>query len=60
MATIKLKVKLSIGYANASKQDVIDVEIPDDATEVYKDDLMRIAAMEWSENYIDLAYSEEL
>ena len=46
----KLKVGLSIGIANANKNDVIEVE--DDATPAE----MQQALEDWAGNYIDFWY----
>jgi small-conductance mechanosensitive channel len=56
--TLKLKVNLSIGYVNASREDVIDVEVPINAPPDELERLISDAANDWAGNYIDVGYQE--
>jgi hypothetical protein len=49
----RIKVSLSIGFANATHRDVIEVE--DDATEEDIDETIQ----QWASNYISIGWSEE-
>lgn len=59
MATIKIKVFLSIGYPQATKTDVIEVEIPDGVSESVRENLKNEAAEDWAHNYIEVGHTEE-
>lgn len=54
----KIKVYLSIGYANAEHNDELDVDIPDDATETEAEELKEAAAQDWAYNFMDLGWSD--
>lgn len=54
----KIKVHLSIGFGNASHDEVIEVEVDDDATEKDINDAKDQALEDWGANYIDMCWSD--
>lgn len=58
MAVQRIKVSLSIGFAGAVHKNIIDVEIPEDATEKEVEEIKEEAAKEWAFNYIDIGWSD--
>lgn len=54
----KINVHLSIGYANASRNEVIEVDVPDDCTPQEADDIKDHAAEEWAQNWMDPGWSD--
>jgi hypothetical protein len=58
MKTVKINVSLSIGFVGAEHKDVLDVEIPDNATEEQSEQLKEDAAKDWGWGYIDLGWSD--
>lgn len=56
MRIVKIKTHLSIGYANANREDELELQVDDDATpeEIEKDAEQLVN--DWSTNYIDLGF----
>ncbi len=48
-----IEVTLSIGYPNAARRGLIEVE--DDATE----DEIQQTALDWANNYLDISWKEQ-
>lgn len=55
---VKIKVHLSIGYANASHNEVIEVDVDDNATEKEINAAKDQALEEWGTNYIDMTWTD--
>lgn len=53
---IKLKVSLSIGYANATRTDELELEVDDDATDEEIETQAEELTNDWSGNFIDLGF----
>jgi hypothetical protein len=56
--TVKIKVHLSIGIAGAVHNDVIEIDIPDDATEEVVNQIKDEACEDWANNFIDLGWTD--
>lgn len=54
----KFKVNLSIGYANANQEDIIEIddEFLEGKTDKEKDEYLNYMTREWAFNYIDWSY----
>jgi hypothetical protein len=55
---IKIKVNLNIGFTSATRKDVIDVEIDDNATEEEIEEAKEEAAKDWAYNFIDIGWAD--
>jgi hypothetical protein len=55
---MKIKACLSIGYADARQEEVLEIadEDLDGMTESQKDDYLRVYVQEWADNYIENWY----
>lgn len=50
---IKIEVSLGIGFANATHRDILEVEVPDNATQVDIDEICEQEYQDWVSNYLD-------
>lgn len=57
MKKLQVKVHLSIGYANAGHDDILELEVDDDATQEDIDKQVDEMVNDWANNYIDLGWS---
>jgi hypothetical protein len=54
--TVKVNARLSIGYANASRHDELEVEVPDNCTPAEREKLIDEAVQDWIGNYLDWSW----
>lgn len=59
MKIIKVNVYLSIGYANANKEDTLEIELEEGMTEKEEDKEISEQVQMWAENYIDMGWSRQ-
>jgi hypothetical protein len=53
MKMIKVEFSLNIGYANADRHEIVDIEVGDDVTDEDLEELLNEEWQMWSTNYID-------
>lgn len=56
MKTIRIDAYLSIGYANANRNDLLEIEVDDNATLEQIEKEAEQAVNDWSSNFIDLGF----
>ena len=59
MKKLTIEVHLSIGYAGADHDDVLEVEVPDDATPEQIEAEKELALKEWAFGYIDYYFIDK-
>jgi hypothetical protein len=57
MKIVKVNVKLSIGYSNASREDELDIEVPEGLSKEEEGTIIWEEVEQWSQNYIDIGFS---
>lgn len=60
MRKITFKVSLGIGFSGAVHEDILEVEVENDASEQDIEQAKEEITTEWSYNYIDCGFGENL
>ena len=58
MAIHKIKMWVSIGYANADREEVEEFEMPDDATPEEIEEQKESIARDWMNNFLDWGWAD--
>jgi hypothetical protein len=58
MKILKIKVLLRIGLTGAERKDIIDVEVPNGASEQDIETLKNNALSDWANNFIETSWDD--